>query len=399
MNWKVCLSDIDYGPEELERVAAVLGSKWLSMGERTREFEDRFAEYLGVRHAFLVSSGTAALHLANLAVGVGPGDEVILPSLTFVATANATVYCGATPVFADILGLDDLNVSPDDIRGRITKKTRAITVVHYGGYPADMDAICRIAREHNLRIIEDAAHAPGASFNGRMVGTIGDVGCFSFFSNKNLVTGEGGAIVTNNDECAEQIRLMRSHGMTTLSYERHKGHAYSYEVLELGYNYRATEIAAALATAQLEKLDRNNERRRRLAELYRERLTQVEEFQVPFTDRDHGSSCHLMPVLLPRGSDRQAVMARLREEGIQTSIHYPPIHQFQWHGKRYAARTLPVTEDVAAREMTLPLHPLMAEGDVSTVCQTLTKAISAATAGTCQHSLQSGPTKTPSVPS
>jgi dTDP-4-amino-4,6-dideoxygalactose transaminase len=384
MNWKVCLSDIDFGPEELESVAAVLGSKWLSMGERTHEFEARFANYLGVRHAFLVSSGTAALHLANLVVGVGPGDEVILPSLTFVATANATVYCGATPVFADVVGPDDLNVSPDDIRGRITERTKAITVVHYGGYPADMDAICRIAREHDLRIIEDAAHAPGASLDGRMLGGIGDVGCFSFFSNKNLVTGEGGAIVTSNDEYAERIRLMRSHGMTTLSYERHKGHAYSYDVLELGYNYRATEITAAIATAQLKKLDRNNQRRRRLAELYREYLTPVEHFRVPFADGGDGSSCHLMPALLPHAADRRAVMARLREDGIQTSIHYPPIHQFQWHRNRCRSLTLPVTEDVAAREITLPLHPLMRDQDVSLVCQQLVDAVLASRpAGTC----------------
>ena len=245
MAWKVCLSDIDFGSEELDRVAEVLRSKWLSMGEVTREFEARFAEFLGVKHAILVCNGTAALHLANLAVGVGPGDEVIVPSLTFVATANASAYCGAIPVFADIVGPEDLNVSPEDIRARITSKTKAITVVHHGGYPADMDAICRIAHEHGLAVIEDAAHAPGASLSGRMLGTIGDVGCFSFFSNKNLVTGEGGAVVTNNNHLAQSMRLMRSHGMTSLSYDRHKGHAFSYDVLRLGYNYRATEITAA----------------------------------------------------------------------------------------------------------------------------------------------------------
>ena len=382
MKWKVCLSDIDFGREESENVAAVLRSKWLSMGDATREFEARFAEFLNVRHVFLVSSGTAALHLANLVVGVGPGDEVICPSLTFVATANASVYCGATPVFAEITGPEDLNVSPEAIRDKVTGKTKAITVVHYGGYAADMDAVRRIAQEHDLRVIEDAAHAPGASFGGRQAGTIGDIGCFSFFSNKNLVAGEGGAVVTNNDEYAEQIRLIRSHGMTSLSYERHKGHAHSYDVMELGYNYRATEITAALASAQLGKLDRNNERRRALVGLYREHLKSVEGLEVPFAGREENSSCHLMPVLLGGHNHRHGVMARLREEGIQTSIHYPPIHQFRWYRDRYPATTLPVTEDVAAREITLPLHPLMTEKDVLAVCSELKRAGSEA-AETC----------------
>lgn len=375
MQWKVCLSDIDYGQEEFDRVADVVRSKWLSMGDVTREFEARFAEYLGVKHAFLVSSGTAALHLANLAVGVGPGDEVIVPSLTFVATANAAVYCGATPVFADIVGPHDLNVSPEDIAAKISPRIKAITVVHYGGYPADMDAICEIARQHGLAVIEDAAHAPGASWKGRMAGTIGDVGCFSFFSNKNLVTGEGGAVVTNDDALAVKIRLMRSHGMTSLSYDRHKGHAFSYDVVRLGYNYRATEITAALACVQLGKLESNNERRRALTGRYRECLREIDGLEVPFAVYAGRSSCHLMPVLLPRGIDRAAVMTHLREEGIQSSIHYPPIHRFEWHRSRFPAPRLPVTEEIASRELTLPLHVLMNEWDVATSCGALARAV------------------------
>ncbi len=372
MPWKVCLSDIDYGPEELARVTEVLRSKWLSMGDVTREFEARFADFLGVRHAFLVANGTAALHLANLAVGVGPEDEVIVPSLTFVATANASVYCGATPVFADIVGPHDLNVSPEDIRAKITGRTKAITVVHYGGYPADMDAICAIAREHNLKIIEDAAHAPGATWKGRMAGTIGDVGCFSFFSNKNLVTGEGGAVVTNNDDYAEQIRLMRSHGMTSLSYDRHKGHAFSYDVIRLGYNYRATEITAALACVQLEKLPRLNKRRAELASEYRECLSRIDGIEIPFSTHPGCSAHHLMAILLPIGTDRAQLMATLRDQGIQTSIHYPPIHKFSAFASspRVESR-LQQTECVATREMTIPLHPLLVEADVHSVGDTL----------------------------
>lgn len=375
MNWKICLSDIDYDQRESDRVIEVLRSKWLSMGEVTRLFECRFAEFLGVRHAFLVANGTAALHLANRAVGIGPGDEVICPALTFVATANATVYCGARPVFADIVGPDNLNICPDDIREKITARTKAISVVHYGGYPADLDAISAIAREHNLKIIEDAAHAPGACWRGRKVGSIGDVGCFSFFSNKNLVAGEGGVVVTNDDEYADRIRLMRSHGMTTLSYERHKGHAYSYDVTELGYNYRSTEISAALANVQLDKLEANNERRRVLSRRYRRILADLRGIQVPFADREEESSCHLMSVLLPLDVPRQPVMSALREAGIQTSIHYPPIHRFQWYRDRHSGVSVPVTEGVATRQMTLPLHPLMTDDDIAMVVHALGETI------------------------
>lgn len=377
MQWKVCLSDIDYGPEELDAVAAVLRSKWLSMGDVTREFEARLAEWLGVRHAVLVSSGTAALHLANQAVGVCPGDEVIVPSLTFVASVNATVYCGASPVFADIVGPQDLNMSPEDVRKRITPQTRAIVVVHYGGYPVDMCAITQIAREHDLAVIEDAAHAPGASLDGRMLGTIGDVGCFSFFSNKNLVTGEGGAVVTNRDDLAEEIRLRRSHGMTSVSYDRHKGHAFSYDVTRLGYNYRATEVCAALATVQLGKLPNSNARRAELTAVYREHLHGVDGLIVPFQNYRGVSSHHIMPVLLPSGADRHEVMTHMREQGIQTSIHYPPVHQFSAYRERAdgTAADLPTTVEAARREMTLPLHPLMRDEDAVQVASALRESL------------------------
>ncbi len=377
MGWKVCLSDIDFGPEELNRVHEVLASKWLSMGDVTREFESRFAEYLGVRHAFLVANGTAALHLANLAVGIGPGDEVIVPSLTFVATANASVYCGATPVFVDIVGPDDLNLSVEDVQKKIGPSTKAIVVLHYGGYMADVTSIRRLAQERNLAVIEDAAHAPGAVRDNAKAGSVGKVACFSFFSNKNLVTGEGGAVVTNDDDIAEEIRLLRSHGMTSLTYERHKGHAFSYDVVRLGYNYRASEITAALALVQLEKLERNNARRLSLTQTYRERLAAYEDVLVPFESHDGTPSCHIMPTLLAPEMDRGQVMALMRERGIQTSIHYPPIHRFTSYRDRSGSPdgSLIMTEDVAGRELTLPLHPLMTETDVETVTSALAEVL------------------------
>ncbi|MCK4830652.1 DegT/DnrJ/EryC1/StrS family aminotransferase, partial [bacterium] len=221
MNWRVPLADIDLGQAEVNAAIKVLKSKWLTMGQITEGFERKFAKYLGVKYAFAVASGTAALHIAHQILGIAKGDEVICPSLTFVATANSILYTGATPVFADITSLDDLNVSPEDILDKISSNTKAITVVHYGGYPCNMDRIMQIAKKHKLYVIEDAAHASGAEYKGKKCGTIGDIGCFSFFSNKNMTTGEGGMVVTNNDRLAKKIRTIRSHGMTTLTWDRY----------------------------------------------------------------------------------------------------------------------------------------------------------------------------------
>jgi dTDP-4-amino-4,6-dideoxygalactose transaminase len=380
--WQVCLSDLNYDAAEQAAVAAVLRSKWLSIGDVTREFERRFAALLGVRHVFLVANGTAALHLANLAVGVGPGDEVLTPSMTFVASANATAYCGARPVFADIVGPTDLNVAAADLEARITPRTKAITVVHYAGYAADLDAIMALARERRLRVIEDAAHAPGASLGGRALGTIGDVGCFSFFSNKNLATGEGGAVVTNDDGLAEEIRLLRSHGMTTLSYDRHRGRASTYDVVRLGYNYRATELTAALGCAQLDKLAAGNARRGALTARYREALRRCAGVVVPFAQARGAPSFHIMPILLPAGVDRGAVMAAMRDARVQTSMHYPPAHRFAIYRAADGAPApeLPRTDAAAARQLTLPLHPTMSDADVDLVVEALDGSLARASA-------------------
>jgi len=364
--WRIPLADIDLGEEEINAVVEVLRSKWLTMGEVTREFEEKFARYLGVKYAFAVSSGTTALHIAHRCLELGEGDEVICPSLTFVATANSILYTGATPIFADIVSADDLNVSSESILERITPRTRAITVVHYGGYPCDMDRIMGIAEKYNLYVIEDAAHAPGAEYNGRKLGTIGHIGCFSFFSNKNMTTGEGGMIVTNDGTFAERIKLIRSHGMTTLTWDRHRGHAHSYDVVDLGYNYRIDEIRSAIGLTQLGKLDGNNDRRRRIVEIYREHLRDIPGIRVPFTRYKGKPSFHLFPILLEGPSHRGRFIDALRAKGIQTSIHYPPVHLFSYYRRRFGhgEGLLPVTEEVCSREVTLPLYPGMADGDV-----------------------------------
>lgn len=374
MEWRVPLADLDYGQEEVDAVLNVLKRKWLTMGEITQDFERAFAEMHGAKYAFGVANATVALHLACLALEIQPGDEVIVPSLSFVATSNAVLYTGANVRFADILGLENLTMDPEEIHQKITPRTKAIIVMHYGGYPCQMEEITRIAREYNLAIIEDAAHAPGASLNGKFLGTWGEVGCFSFFSNKNLSTGEGGMVITNREDLAEKIRLLRSHGMTTLTYDRHRGHAFSYDVLALGYNYRIDEIHSALGIEQLQKLSRNNALRRQWTDLYRQELADL-PLVLPFTSTPGESACHLFPVLLPITVSRERFMQFMREQGVQTSIHYPPIHRFSYYREKYGHLSLPRTEMVGLREVTLPLYPTIGEEKVKIVVQAVRKAL------------------------
>ncbi len=287
-----------------------------------------------------------------------------MPSLTFVATANAAVVEGAVPVFADVTSENDLTISPDDVRAKITPRTKAITVVHYAGYPCQMDAIKEIAHEYNLSVIEDCAHSPGATYQGVKTGAIGDVGCFSFFSNKNMTTGEGGMITTNRDELAEKIRLLRSHGMTTLTLDRHKGHSFSYDVVEAGYNFRIDEIRSAIGLVQLKKLSDANRRRKQLASAYRTCCESVESIRLPFEGCDEGSVHHIMPILLEVGRDRTEFMTTMREAGVQTSIHYPPIHHFSCYIRNAKTASVPVTEIIRPRIVTLPLYPSMTSEDI-----------------------------------
>jgi dTDP-4-amino-4,6-dideoxygalactose transaminase len=380
MDWLVPLADLDYGAAEEEAVLGVLRSKWLTMGGVTQEFEAAFAEKFGVKHAFAVSNATEALHLACLALDIGAGDEVITPSLSFVATTNAVLYTGADVRFADICGPDDLTISPEDIRRKINPRTKAIIVMHYGGYPCQMDEILKIARYHHLAVIEDAAHCPGAVLNGHALGTLGEIGCYSFFSNKNLSTGEGGMLVTQRDDLAEKIKHMRSHGMTTLTYDRHKGHAYSYDVVELGYNYRIDEMRAALGKVQLAKLDENNRRRETWTHLYWQLLDGL-GVELPFRASAGQPAYHIFPMLLPAGVNRYQFIDQMREHRIQTSIHYPPTHTFSFYQRKYGPIALPITEDAAAREVTLPLYPGMGEENVRQVAAAVREALAVVQAG------------------
>ncbi len=372
-HWRVPLVDVFVTNEDIASVVETYQSGWLSMGARTEALEKEFAAFTGSRHAFAVASGTAALHLACLAAGIGLADEVIVPSLTFVATVNAIAYTGATPVFADIVSLTEPWLSASAAEAKIGSKTAAIMTVAYGGHPGETAALQDVADRHGLILIEDAAHAAGSRLNDRHLGTFGAIGAFSFFSNKNFAIGEGGMVVTDDDDVAARLKLLRSHGMTTLTWDRHRGHASSYDVVALGYNYRIDEPRAALALSRLTRLERENEQRRTVVARYREAFASAQRFVVALPPAAGLVSAeHLFTIVLDGGIDRDTFRATLAEQGIQTSVHYPPAHTFSIYGGGSAE--LPVTSSYGARTVTLPLYAHMADEQVDAVIEAVLRA-------------------------
>jgi dTDP-4-amino-4,6-dideoxygalactose transaminase len=374
--WNVQLFELNYDDRELQAVEEVIRSGWITMGEKIRSFESSFGAFLGNGALCVaVASGTAALHMALLAAGAGPGDEVIVPSLTFVADINVVRIVGASPVLVDCASYDDWNISPEGIAAAITPRTKAVLIVHYGGYLCDADAIVAAIRDASrgrpIHLIEDAAHAPGADYKGRACGTIGDMGAFSFFTNKNLSIGEGGMFVTCSQELYEKGRYLRSHGMNSLTLDRYKGRTVSYDVVQPGLNYRMDEIRAAIGLVQLEKLPEANRRRADLVRTYRQLLEDVPRVSVPFSQYNFGEpSYHIFPVLLDRTVDRARIIAGLTENGIQSTIHYPPFQEFTAYRGSGLADT-PIASDISKRELTLPLFPTMTFDQVELVCSTL----------------------------
>lgn len=367
--WKVQLFKLNFDEREVQAVSDVVRSGWITMGEKTRDFEAEFARFLGSdARATAVSNGTAALHLALLALGVGPGDEVIVPSLTFVADLNTVLVAGAKPVLADCTSLADWNIDPADIERKITSRTRAVMIVHYAGYPCAMDRIVALCEAHGLPLIEDCAHAPGAKYRGRSVGTFGAVGCFSFFTNKNLSVGEGGMVVTLSDELDRQVRYLRSHGMTALTLDRHLGRSISYDVVRPGLNYRIDEMRAALGLVQLAKLPDAQRRRAAIVARYADGLAAIAGLQVPFAEAsdDVDPAYHIFPVLLPVGCDRLRVIESLKAQGIQSSIHYPAFQDFSAY-RGIPLDDTPIAGDITHRELTLPLYPTMSDEEVDLV--------------------------------
>jgi dTDP-4-amino-4,6-dideoxygalactose transaminase len=376
MNWKVPFFDLQLGIEEQDAVKAALDSNWITAGPRIEEFEKNFAEAIGGEvNAVAVSSATAALHLSLLAMGIGPGDEVIVPSLTFVACAHTIRYVGATPVFADITSEENWNISVADVARKITPRTRAVMPVHYAGYACDMSHLMELAAQRGIDVVEDCSHAPLTSYEGKMVGTFGVTGCFSFFSNKNMTTGEGGMVLTRTPEIANRIRILRSHGITASTYQRFKGHAYGYDVADLGFNYRLDEIRAALGIVQLKKLRHYNaERKDRVASYCSLLAARLPQLKIPFADHPGESSYHIFPVLIPGdGERRNAVIKAMALAGIQCSVHYRPIHTFTAY-EGFSA-DVPMTDKIAGSIVTLPLFPGMSDEQMEAVVSALVACV------------------------
>lgn len=359
------------GAEEKTALADVIDSGWITMGERVRAFELELARIHAVEDSVAVNSCTAALHLILHGLGIGPGDEVLVPSMTFVATANCVLYVGATPVFVDIESMDLPLMSILDAEAKCTSRTKAIILVHYAGYLADKDLWQSFARRKGIVIVEDAAHSPGLV----EVGTYGVAAAFSFYGNKNITTAEGGAIIANDPVLSAKVRQLRGHGMTSGTFQRLTSRSPNYDVTMLGFNYRMDEFRAAVGLVQLKHLKRWNDVRRRLTKIYRLLLAErCPSVGVPFAEA-RASTHHIMPVLLPQADVRNAVIGHLRDREIQTTVHYPPVHRLTYYRECQPDIRLPKTEEFARRELTLPLHPEMKMASVETVVDALKSAV------------------------
>jgi dTDP-4-amino-4,6-dideoxygalactose transaminase len=361
------------GTDEKEALSAVIDSGWVTMGDRVREFEQAFARLHDAEDSIAVNSCTAALHLILHALGVGPGDEVLLPSLTFVASANSVLYVGARPVFVDIKSTKVPLMSLNEAEAKCTARTKAVILVHFGGYLADRDAWQSFARRKGLLLIDDAAHAPGLP----EVGTFGEAAAFSFYGNKNMTTAEGGAIIARDPSLRNAIRRARSHGMTSGTRQRLDSRTPDYDVTMLGFNYRMDELRAAIGLSQLKRLTAWNEIRRDLSLHYRQLIAaRCPPVAVPFAPA-WLSAHHLQPIVLSTGINRQAVIDGLRSRDIQTTVHYPPVHRLTYYLDLCPNCRLPRTEDFSRRELTLPLHPRMMPSTVEFIVSSLAATLGA----------------------
>jgi dTDP-4-amino-4,6-dideoxygalactose transaminase len=371
MEYKIPLFDLNFDEKEEQAVLETIKSKWISTGPKTAAFENKFAKMFNVKHALALSNCTVALHLAMKLLDIKEGDEVICPSLTFVATCNAVRYVNATPVFADVVSNEDLTIDPEDIERKITSKTKAIIVMHFGGFSCDMERIMNIAQKNNIKVIEDACHAPLSEYKGKKLGTIGDLGCFSFFSNKNISTGEGGMLITNNSKYYDRAKLLRSHGMTSMSYERSKGHSTTYDVIDNGFNYRMDDIRSSIGLVQLDKIQEDLNKRAVIRQMYIETLENIDGVTIPFKDYKDFSSNYIFPIVLENSTFqfRDKVRESLAKSGIQTSVHYPAVHRFSVYDKY--AMPLNNTEYIADNLITLPMYSKLKELDIEYISETL----------------------------
>lgn len=368
------------GDEEYNEVLDTLKSGWITMGPKTRRFEELFAEYVRSSHAIAVSSCTAGLHLALVAGEIGPGDEVITSPLTFCSTANVVVHQGATPILADVRR-DTFNINPDEITKKITPRTKAVIPVHLAGQPCEMDEISAIAEEHGLLIIEDAAHATGAKYKDRIVGTISDVTVFSFYATKNLTTGEGGMITTEDAELAEKMRILRLHGISSDAWKRYSDRgSWYYEVLFPGYKYNMTDIQASLGIHQLAKQEKFLEVRQRYAKMYTDAFRDLPEIATPAVKNHVRHAWHLYVIRLDLErltTNRSHFIEALRKENIGTSVHFIPLHLHPYYKKRFgfSKGDFPVAEAIYDGIVSLPLYPRMSERDVEDVIRAVRKVV------------------------
>lgn len=368
MTERIPMSAPDITEEDVQAVAEVVRSGRLALGPKTEEFERLVAEYVGVEHAIAVSSGTAALHLIVRALGIGPGDEVLVPSFTFVASANVILYEGATPVFVDIEP-DTYNLDPDDLKKKITPRTKAIMVVDVFGHPVEWDEILRIAEKHRLKVIDDSCEAIGAEYKGRKLGQFGDTAAFAFYPNKQMTTGEGGIIVTSRDEIARVCRSLRNQGRGEMgSWLEHE---------RLGYNYRMTEMSAALGVSQLKRIETLLAKRERVARAYTERIAGLDWVRPPVVRPYVRMSWFVYVVTLVEGFHRDPVMAAMAREGIPTRGYFSPVHLQPYVRERLGTKEgmLPVTESVAKRTIALPFHSNLSEAEVDQVVEALGRAV------------------------
>lgn len=374
-NVKLLVAEPILGADEKAALCQVIDGGWITMGDRVRVFEKEFAAKHNLGDAVAVSSCTAALHLILRALGIGAGDEVLVPSLTFVATVNCVLYADASPVFVDIESLGWPVMSLTDAAAKCTARTKAVILMHYAGYVAQREAWRYFARSRGLLLVEDAAHAAGAE----QVGTFGNAAAFSFYGNKNMTTAEGGVVTSPDRRVVETIWQMRNHGMTSGTFQRFSTQTVGYDVTMLGYNYRMDDLRAAIGLAQLRKLKIWNEKRRILTQLYMDRLQEhCPALGLPFGKRAEPappSAHHIMPVVLPEEADRQKVIDALRDLGIQTSNHYPAAHRLSFYRDRFPSVRLPQTEEYARRQLTLPLHPKMDASHVERVATAMATAL------------------------
>jgi len=360
--------------DDKKNVNNALNQRWLTNGPFLQKFEKNFQKFIRTKYAVGVGSATQALHLSLRALGIKTGDEVIVPTFTFAATANSALYCGAKPIFVDI-DRDSFNISPREIEKKITKKTKAIIPVHYGGQACNIDEILRICKNFNLFLIEDCAHSLGSTFKNRLCGSFGNLGCFSFYATKVITTAEGGMVTTNSTKLNKKIRLLRSQAMSIQAKDREKKSQWKYDIIDLGYNYRLDEIRSALGVSQLQRIEQINKKRINIAKKYNSKLKKVKGIIIPKIDKDRNHIFHLYTIKIEKDYhlSRNQLFQKLAKAGIGTSVQYNPLHLMSYYEKKLKINKneFPNANKIKDRILCLPIYPTMSEKQVKYVVNTI----------------------------